>query len=232
MRVDAAPFDDVRVRRAFRLIVDRDQLVNQALNGQGRVANDLYAPFDPCHAGDLPLRRQDLDQARSLLRQAGREGLRVDLVTSSGIGAGAVDAARLFIEHARGAGVQVRLNNVESAVFYGRDYLKWTFAADYWFTRGYLSQAAQGSLPDSPYNECHWNDPAYNALIARARRELDQAKRCALIRAAQRLEYDNGGYIIWGFKNQVDAHSAKVTGFVPDRNLPLSSFQFANVSVV
>ena len=36
MRVDAAPFDDVRVRQAFRLIVDRQQMVDQVLSGQGR----------------------------------------------------------------------------------------------------------------------------------------------------------------------------------------------------
>jgi peptide/nickel transport system substrate-binding protein len=31
---------------------------------------------------------------------------------------------------------------------------------------------------------------------------------------------------------KVDAYSAKITGFVPDRNLPLSSFQFRLVSFV
>ncbi|MFD1049229.1 ABC transporter substrate-binding protein, partial [Kibdelosporangium lantanae] len=47
MRVDTGPFTDVRVRQAFRLIVDRPQMVAQALNGQGRIGNDMYAPFDP-----------------------------------------------------------------------------------------------------------------------------------------------------------------------------------------
>src|SRR6185312_14859015 len=41
MRVDQPPFNDVRVRQAFRLIADRQQLVEQALNGQGAVANDM-----------------------------------------------------------------------------------------------------------------------------------------------------------------------------------------------
>src|SRR6266581_8203357 len=46
MRVDAAPFTDVRVRQAMRLIVDRPQMIQQALSGHGRIGNDLYAPFD------------------------------------------------------------------------------------------------------------------------------------------------------------------------------------------
>ena len=230
MRVDAAPFRDVRVRQAMRLIVDREQMVSEALNGQGRIANDLYAPFDVAYAKELPQRQQDLPQAKSLLKRAGYEGLQVELVTSKGIGAGAVEAAHLFAHQARGAGVDTRVREVDGGEFYGQNYLQWTFALDYWFTRSYLPQVFQGSQPDSPYNECHWNDSRFTALVNQARGELDNTRRIQLLREAQKIEYDSGGYIVWGFKNQVDAYSARVTGFVPDRNLPLSSFQFRIVS--
>jgi peptide/nickel transport system substrate-binding protein len=231
MRVDVAPFGDVRVRQAFRLIVDRPQMVAQALNGQGRVGNDMYAPFDPAYASELPQRQQDLDQARSLLRAAGHAALTVELVTSSGIGSGAVEAAQLFAEQAKGAGVTVQIRNTDSSAFYGQDYLSWPFAQDFWFTRSYLPQVANGSLASSPFNETHWNEPKFVSLIEQAQRELDAAKRTELLKQAQRIEYDSGGHIIWGFKNQVDAYSAKVSGFVPDRNLPLSSYGFRLVSV-
>jgi len=232
MRVDTAPLADPRVRQALRLVVDREEMVSQAWNGQGRVGNDLYAPFDVCYAKQLPQREQDLAQARSLLRSAGQADLQIELVTSGAVGDGAVTAAQLFAQQAKGAGVDVRVRTVDSATFYGRDYLGWTFAQDYWFTRGYLPQAAQGSLPNAPYNECHWNDPTFNSLICSARAELDTTRRSRLLQDAQQLEYDHGGYIVWGFKNQVDAYSNKVTGFVPDRSLPLSSFQFRTISFV
>jgi peptide/nickel transport system substrate-binding protein len=232
MRVNAAPFTDVRIRQAFRLIVDRPQMVAQALNGQGRIANDLYAPFDPAYASELPQRQQDLDQAKSLLKAAGHADLTVELVTSSGIGSGAVDAAELFAGQAKGAGITVEIRKVDSSTFYGDQYLSWVFAQDFWFTRGYLPQVADGSLPGSPYNETHWADEAFISLIQRARRELDEAKRTDLLQQAQKIEYDSGGHIIWGFKNQVDAYSSKVTGFVPDKNLPLSYYQFRRVSFV
>ncbi|MEV4314296.1 ABC transporter substrate-binding protein [Actinocrispum sp. NPDC049592] len=232
MRVDRPPFNDVRVRQAFRLIADREQLVSQALSGQGRVANDLYSPFDVGYASEFPQRKQDLAQARSLLRQAGKSGVQVELVTSSGIGAGAVEAAQLFAKQAEGAGVKVQVRVVDGGVFYGKQYLDWVFAVDYWFTRSYLPQVAQGSLPNAPFNECHWADQKFISLVTQARGELDPARRTELLKGAQRIEYDSGGYIIWGFRNQVDAHTSKVTGFVPDRNLPLSSFQFRSVSFV
>ena len=47
MAVDMKPFDDNRVRQAMRLIVDRQAMLEQVLSGHGRVANDLYSPFDP-----------------------------------------------------------------------------------------------------------------------------------------------------------------------------------------
>ena len=52
MRVDVAPFTDVRVRRAFRLLINRPQVVQQGLSGYGFVGNDIYSPFDPAYAGD------------------------------------------------------------------------------------------------------------------------------------------------------------------------------------
>ncbi len=101
MRVDAAPFSDVRVRQALRLIVDRQQMIDQALNGFGILGNDLYSPFDPAYAKDLPQRVQDIDQAKSLLKQAGQENLARRAGHLDGIGAGAVESANLFVEQAK-----------------------------------------------------------------------------------------------------------------------------------
>ena len=67
MRVDQAPFNDVKVRQAMRLIVDRQQMIDQTLSGYGSLGNDMYAPFDVAYASDLPQREQDIDQAKSLL---------------------------------------------------------------------------------------------------------------------------------------------------------------------
>jgi peptide/nickel transport system substrate-binding protein len=226
MRVDQAPFNDPRVRQAFRLIADRDQLVRQVLGGHGTVGNDLYARFDPAYNADLPQRKQDIAKAKELLRQAGKEGLTVELVTSP-VAAGLVEAAQVFAKQAEAAGVKVKVRKVDSGEFYGDNYLKWTFAQDFWFTRGYLPQTAQGSLPTSPYNETHWADPAFIKLVEEARATTDESKRHKLLRQAQQLEYDNGGHLIWGFPNQVDAHSSKVNGLIPDRGgIPLNSYGF------
>jgi peptide/nickel transport system substrate-binding protein len=232
MRVDQAPFNDVRVRQAFRLMVDRPQMVQQVLSGHGRIANDLYSPFDPAYDSSLPQRHQDLAQAKSLLKQAGHASLTVELVTAD-IFQGVIAAAQVFAQQASGAGVTVNIKKVDSGTFYGPNYLKWPFAQDFWATREYLPQIAQGSLPGSPFNETHWADPTFIKLVGQARAELDLSKRNDILRQAQKLEYDMGGYIIPYFSNQIDAYSSKVSGFIPPRSgFPLGNYWFKNVGFV
>ena len=202
MRVDTKPFSDVRVRQALRLICDRKQMIDNALSGYGRLGNDLYAPFDVAYAKDLPQREQDIEQAKSLLKQAGQEGLQVQLFTGDDIGSVAPATAALFVQQAKKAGVDVKV--VKKNPFYGDDYLYYPFAQDFWNTRLYLPQAAVGSLKGGTYNETHFDNAKFAGLIAAAQKETDETKRNSLLHDAQEIEYDEGGYIIWGFRNQID----------------------------
>src|ERR1700730_17032646 len=108
MAIDMEPFTEVRVRQAFRLMADRQAIVTQVLSGHGRIANDLYAPFDEGYATDLPQRLQDFAQAKSLLKAAGKEGMSVDLHTTDGA-AGMVDVANVFANQAKGAGITLNV---------------------------------------------------------------------------------------------------------------------------
>ncbi|WP_125611573.1 ABC transporter substrate-binding protein [Specibacter cremeus] len=229
MRVDQPPFDDPKVRQAFRLIVDRKQMVDQVLGGHGTIGNDMYAPLDACYPTSVPQRTQDIAKAKELLAEAGKSNLTVDLVTSPAA-AGLVEAAQVFAQQAKAAGVTVNLKKVDPGEFYGDQYLKWTFSQDFWFTRDYLPQASNSGLSNSPYNETHWNDKEWTDLVTKAQATTDQTARCELIKKAEQIEFDRGGYIIWGFPNSVDAYSASVHGLTPDKSgIPLTSFGFRNV---
>ena len=48
---------------------------------------------------------------------------------------------------------------------------------------------------------------------------------------AQEIEYNEGGLIIWGFRQQVDGYGTGVQGLEPSKYLPLGSYKFQNVSV-
>ena len=227
MRVDRAPFDDVRVRQAFRLVVDREQMVEQVLSGHGTVGNDIYALYDPGYAKNLPQRVQNIGRAKELLSEAGYpDGLEVELVTAP-IQAGVVEAAQVFAQQARAAGITVKIRRVDTTTFFGDNYLKWDFAQDFWYSRNFLPQVDNGSLSTSPYNETHWANPRFRDVVDQARSTIDPIARNALITEAQTIEYDEGGYIIWGYPNQADAFQQYVGGLTSNRTgLPLSGFEF------
>jgi peptide/nickel transport system substrate-binding protein len=227
MAIDMPPFDDVRVRQAMRLIVDRQGMIDQILSGYGFEGNDLYAPFDAGYASDLPQREQDIDQAKSLLKAAGAEGLTVDLHTTNGA-ANMVPVATVFATQAKEAGVTINVKNDPN--YYGDDYLKLAFSVDFWGTRGYLNQVQQGSLPSSPYNETHWPPKSgdgsnFEDLYKEALSATDEGKRNDIMHEMQTLEYDIGGYIIPFFNNLIDGYGANVSGFTPSKGtLNLASF--------
>ncbi|MEJ7706122.1 MAG: ABC transporter substrate-binding protein [Nocardioidaceae bacterium] len=219
MAIDMAPFDDNRVRQAMRLIVDRDAMIAQIASGYGFLANDLYSPFDDGYNDTLPQRTQDIDQAKSLLKAAGQEGLTVDLHTTNGA-AGMVSLATVFASQAKDAGVTVNVKNVPN--YYGDQYLKLAFSVDFWGTRGYLNQVQQGSLATSPYNETHWPPNSgegsdFASLYQQALAATDDAKRIELQHEMQKLEYDFGGYIIPFFGSLIDGYSPKVQGLQPSK---------------
>lgn len=212
MRTDLKPFSDVRVRQALRLIVDRPQMVEVALSGYGRVANDVWSPWDPAYPKDLPQRVQDLEQAKSLLKQAGYEDLNTTLLAAQ-TGPGAVESAQVFGEQASAAGVKVVVKKMDMGEYYGDNYLTYPFGCDTWSTRNYLMQV-KASLQ---WNEPHWSDPEWMKLIAEAWKTPDAAKRNEILHECYVIDYETGGHIIWGFNNIIDARTNKVAGFLPDK---------------
>lgn len=230
MRIDKEPFNDKRVRQAFRLAIDRKEMIRQVYSGHGRVANDMFAPFDPGYAKHLPQRKQNVKKAKKLLAEAGHpDGIRVELVTAP-IQSGAVEAAQVFAEQAKESGIHIKIRRVDSTTFFGDNYLKWTFAQDFWYTRNFLPQVASGTAPDAPFNETHWKNKRFSKLVEEATRTIDDGKRNKLISQAQEILHDEGGYIIWGFSDQADAFQKYVAGFRPSRTgISLSGFQFRRV---
>jgi peptide/nickel transport system substrate-binding protein len=104
------PFHDLRVRQALHLAIDREDLLERALAGQGAVATQPVAPavfgYDP----DVPRPRHDPGRARRLLAEAGHpQGFRarLDMATAR------LPVARVLQEHLRAVGVELDLNPLE-----------------------------------------------------------------------------------------------------------------------
>src|SRR5216683_2673311 len=231
MRVDQAPFNDVNVRQAMRLLVGRPQLIDSSLDGAGVVGYDVSSPYDPNY--DTSLHRvQDIAQAKSLLKKAGQQNLTVQLVTSP-VATGTVAMATVLQQQAKAAGVTINLKQVDPTTFFGPNYLHWTFSQDFYNYSPYLAQVAQSLLPTSPFNETHWSLPRYVSLYQQANATADPATRRQIEHEMQMIDFTEGGYIIPAFIDALDAYSTKITGYSAAKvGQPLSDFDFEHFSFV
>lgn len=226
MRTDIPPFNDVRVRQAMRLIVDRPQMRDVVFGGHGLLGNDVTSPFDPAYDSSLPQRHQDISKAKFLLKSAGREGLTVELVTSA-IEQGTVSAATVLVQQAKSAGVTVNLRQLTVSDFFGPNYLKWVFAQDFYLYSPYMLQVTDSFLPTSPYNETHFDNPSYTAMYKHAQALTSNSSRTAVEHNMMRIDYDTGGYIIPYFVPVIDAHTPHLQGVeTSDTGAALRNFEF------
>ena len=210
MRMDQAPFNDVRVRQALKLVVDRPALMNVVFAGHGQVGNDVFSIYDDAYDHSLPQRTQDIAQAKSLLHQAGHDSLDLELVVAPQA-QGAISTAQVFQQQAAKANVNIHLRQITTTAF-NSGYTKWTFANSFWLYNPYFEEVGLATLPTGPFNETHMANEQYVSLYKQALAQTDSGKRADIAHQMQKIDYDEGGYIIPGFTPLIEALSSKVHG--------------------
>src|SRR5690606_24311627 len=164
MFTDVAPFDNVDVRLALKLAINREELVQKILFGHGQIGNDHpIAPANRYFAADLPQRPYDPEQAKFHLKKAGMEGLTVDLHAADAAFQGAVDTAILYAEQAAKAGITVNVVREPNDGYWSNVWTVKPFVTCFWqgrptedwmFTQVYAS--------DAPWNDTHWKNPEFD----------------------------------------------------------------------
>jgi peptide/nickel transport system substrate-binding protein len=212
MFTDTAPFNDNNVRLALKYAVDREAMVKTILRGHGKVGNDTpITPANRYYAADIPPHAYDPEKAKFLLKQAGHEGLKLDLSAADAAFNGALDTAVLFKEHAAKAGIDINVVREANDQYWSNVWTKKPFVMCYWAGRPtedwMFSQVyAKGAV----WNDTHWDNEQFNKLLLLARAELDATKRRDMYREMQVLVHDNGGVIVPMYPNYIDAHSDKI----------------------
>ena len=192
-RTDIPPFDDYRVRKALRIAVDRQALINTAI-GRGGAVVACDAPVWP---GDqYRLHRtceQDQAEAKRLLAEAGFEdGLTFDLYTT-GLFATGIPIAEVYQRQLAAIGVTVNIVVAPADGYYGDVWLNKAACVSYWGHRPadqYLNELYRAG---GSWNETYWNRPDFDQILDSARAELNFEKRQALYFEAQDLLFEQGG---------------------------------------
>ncbi|MGW1345796.1 ABC transporter substrate-binding protein [Kribbella sp. NPDC002412] len=225
MKCDQPPFDNPDVRLAFKLLADRQRLVDVVLAGRGAVGNDLFGKGYQYYPDGLPQRERDVEQAKALLKKAGLANKEVEIFTADA-SAGFVEAATLFAEQVAEAGVKLKVIT-GSPLTYTKDLL----------TKGVIGCHRSGAMPipqyitdrlltKSPFNVTHWRRPGFDAEFAAAQVLTDEAARSAKYGVLQKTLRDEGGILAWGLPDYLVAVSSKVQGVdaVPPNTLDFGRF--------
>ena len=215
------PFDDVRVRKAFNLAIDREAFVKAALAG---LAEPAYMNLPKSHwAYDksvVELNPYDPDKARKLLAEAGfKEGTVIEI--GGYPDQDSVQRQEILIEQLRKAGISVRFVNAPvaeaSAAFFGPEkrgaglLAAWTGRPDpsltysLMFTKDAYYNGGRAAVP-----------PELEAAIKESRASEDIEIRRKAFAVVQRLVMENAFVVPLAFQYELVAMNKRVQGYKPN----------------
>jgi oligopeptide transport system substrate-binding protein len=190
------PTDDLRVRKALSMTVDRQRIVDTVTGLGDHAAYGLVPPGTANYTAqrfewhDRPMAER-AQAARELLAEAGygpENPLKVEVHynTDENLRRIAVAVASMWREH---LGVETTLHNEEFRVLLSRRkdpdqwrILRLSWRGDYNDASNFLEIVARnGAVNDTGYD-----DPEFERLLAAAAAELDPAQRRAMLEAAER----------------------------------------------
>ena len=212
MMTDQAPFDNVDVRMALKLAINREEMIDKIQFGAATIGNDFHhSPAMPYFPESIEQRTYDPEQARALLKKAGMEGLSIELSTADSVTSGAVDAAVLYSEQAKAAGIDIKVVREPNDGYYSDVWLKKPWCMVQWGARP--TPDVMYSLAykdDAAWNESNWQNARFNELLLMAKAELDDAKRAEMYAEMGQIARDDGGTVIPYFPNFVYARRTNV----------------------
>jgi peptide/nickel transport system substrate-binding protein len=226
MRTDRAPFNDVRVRRAFSLALDRKSWVARYPEGQGY---EDHGPV-PAAMGEWKLPTRDYGEgarwlehdprlARKFLADAGfPNGMRVRCAGPAGDSPGHAEELDLLASSLRQIGVELAFVNGESGdptrgSSLGKfDEVRWGPSSFFTEVDGYLTTFFRTGEPN---NRSHVSDPRLDAMLDAQRRSQSRSSRKKIIDAIQQDVTDRVLYVYPPSPKQVSSWNPRLRNYAP-----------------
>lgn len=166
LNTKVAPLNDKNVRLAIQCAVDRQELVDTALLGEGQISGPITSPAFRSDANDRPCPKQDLAKAKSYLAAAGKSsGVTFKaMITSTGWATSVAMAQNIKAQLAK-ANITMDLDIVEQATYVPR----W-LAADFVAT---LANNGGRVDPDTMYTRYFTSTGNLNKIASYSSETLD-----------------------------------------------------------
>jgi peptide/nickel transport system substrate-binding protein len=228
---DRPPFNDVRVRKALALTIDKAAIVELALFGQGEPTFSPIPPSHPYFNKSLPVPAPDIAQAKKLLADAGYPNgfdvpMQVPQEREQRVRVGV--AVR---DMARAAGIRINVERVPFASYTADVAGKAQMFVDGYFARPTIDTAIYPFYHSSgSWNKQLWlyKDARVDQILDDARKTNDEAARKALFERFQVLVEETVPGIIAYSAAHVNGVSKKVENF---HSTPMQWLELKGVSL-
>ncbi len=218
---------DARVRLAIACAIDRQQVLDTAALGEGKVTGPITSPAYLSDPTDRPCPKRDVNKAKQLLQQAGVPGpITLDAIVETGEYATAVNEMQSVQAQLKDINVNLKVETLESGA-----YVKRWLAADF-----DAAIALNGGRPDpdTMYGRYFTSTGSLNKiagyssadldrLFVQGRTETDVTKRKAIYKQVSENLEQNAAWV-WLFTGyNYNVATSKVHGFTP---MSTGSLQF------
>ena len=228
-----APMDDLKVRQAISCAVDRQDVLDAALVGEGAVTGPLTMPAYRSDPSTLFCYEQDLDMARQLMAESSApDGFTANVIAATGEPPVAASEAQVLQAQLAEIGVTLEIELLELNVYIDR-----------WLAGDFdMAVAQNGGRPDPypMYNRyftkdgnlqkvSNFVDEELDSLLQQGRVETDIAKRKAIFQEFEARLAELSPWIWLSTSNTYTAQLKTVKGF--EASPTGSLFALSNVSI-
>ncbi len=202
-----APFDDVRVRQAITMAINKEDIVNELIEGEGILAAGPLSPLVVGSTQDVDTLDFDVEAARALLEEAGHaDGFEATIWINEGNAARA-SIAELVQANLSEIGITLSIESIEWGAYLERTgagehemfILGWTTItadADYG-----LFPILHSSQVGDPGNRFFFENDQLDELLELGRRTADQEERNDIYAEAIQLVIDEAPMVNLFFPN-------------------------------
>ena len=217
------PFADPKVRKAMRLAIDTEKVLQAAYRGLGSAGEHHHvSPIHPEYH-KLPFMRQDIAGAKALLAEAGfPDGFEDEIVIQPVSWEQA--AVQAMVEMWKEAGIKININ-VKPSAQYWETWTKVPFGFTSWTHRPLgvmvLGLAYRAGVP---WNESSYDNPEFDRLLTKAEGTLDVEARRKIMQQLETIMQEDGPIVQPLWRSVFTAIDKRVHGF----KMHPTSYLFAN----
>lgn len=213
------PMDNLQVRQAISCAINRQEVLDTALLGEGKVTGPLTMPAFASDPSALFCYEQDLEKAKSLMAEAGfADGFSATVIAATGEPPVASAEAQVLQSQLAEIGVKLDIKIMELNVF-----------VDTWLAGDFdMAVAQNGGRPDPypMYNRyftksgnllkvSNYVDEELDSLMEQGRVETDPAKRKEIFAQFEAHLAEMAPWIWLSTSNTYTAQLKSVSGFEP-----------------